>query len=242
MGNKDWQRLDSKDDLAAIGISPNRGRGWRIVSGLLFILALTFALAYYLPLYRAHASLSHEFRTLSGQAVTQHKQLTDTLDTLKLISADRDRLNAIAGTMQKTSDALTPEAESLEHDLTTVLKKFLGAGKLQLVRHKDKLQVTLASPTMLTATGADLTEAGKKSLCAVGGVLKTADVHVIIQGYASATTPNGAAWKLSSARAGAAAQLLSESCGVDPGRIELRVRDPLHGSEGAALSLEITPL
>ncbi len=242
MGNKDWQRLDSKDDLSAIGISPNRGRGWRIVSGILFIFALTFALAYYLPLYRAHASLSREFRTLSGQAVTQHKQLSDTLDALKLISADRDRLNTIAATMQKTSDALTPEAESLERDLTTALKKFLGTGKLQLVRHKEKLQITLASPALLPLAGADLTDTGKKSLCAVGGVLKTADVHVVIQGHASASTPKSAAWKLAAARAGAAAQLLSETCGVDSSRVELSVRDPSHGSEGAALTLEITPL
>lgn len=242
MGNKDWQRLDSKDDLAAIGVSPNRGRGWRILSGLLFVAALTFTAAYYIPLYRAHASLSREFRTLSGQASTQHKQLTETLDTLKQVSADRDRLNALAGTKQKTSDARTPQAENLERDLTTALKKYMGKGKLQLARHGEILKVTLASPSLVPATSADLTDAGKKSLCGVGGALKTADVHMVIQGSASAMTPNGTAWKLAASRASAAAQLLTETCGVDPKRVELSVRDPMHGTDDSALSLEISPL
>src|ERR1039457_2050089 len=97
MGSKDWHQMDSNDDLAAIGISPHRGRGWRILSGVLLVGTATFAAAYYLPLYRAHASLSREYRALQSQASAQHKQLTETLGTLKQISSERDKLKEIAG-------------------------------------------------------------------------------------------------------------------------------------------------
>jgi flagellar motor protein MotB len=242
MGNKDWQRMDSKDDLAAMGVSPHRGRGWRIFSGVLFVTVLTFAVAYYLPLYRAHDSLSREYRALSVQASTQHQQLADTLDTLQRISVERDRLNTVAATKQKSSEALIPQAEGLERDLNTALKKYLGKGKVQVTRQQERLHVSLASPALVQATGADLTDPGKKSLCAVGGALKSADVHITVQGFAAGPVAEAAtAWKLASARAAGAAQLLSETCGVAPGRVEVVVRDPSHAMEDAALSLEIAP-
>ena len=243
MGNKDWQLLDSKDDLAALGVSPHRGRGWRILSGLLFVAAATFAGAYYMPLYRAHSTLSREYRTLSNQASTQHKQLTETLDTLKQVSAERDRLNTIAGTKQKSSETLTPQSANLERDLQTPLKKFIGPGKLQMTRHKETLRVILSSPTLVPAAGSDLTDTGKKAVCLIGTALKSADIHISIQGYGTATQPRGApAWKLAAARAAATAQFLSESCGVDPNRVEVLVRDQSHASGDAAVLLEITPI
>ena len=226
--------MDSKDDLAAIGISPHPGRGWRILSGVLLVGTLTFAAAYYLPLYRAHASLTKEYRALSNQANTQHKQLLDTLDTLKQVSTERDQLNEIARKLQRTSEILTPQAEGLERVLRNALKKYLGQGKLQLVRKSEKLSITLASPALVAATGADLTDAGKKALCLVGATIKSASVGVAVGGNASA-------WKLATARAGNAAQLLGESCGVDSSRIEVRVSSPAPSADGTAIILEITP-
>ena len=242
MGRKDWQQMDSKDDLAAIGISPHRGRGWRVLSGILLVGMATFTTAYYLPLYRAHAALRQEYRTLSSQANTQHKQLTDTLDTLKQVSTERDHLHEIAGNQRRNSDALLPQAESLEHDLQTSLKKYLGQGKLQLVRQSEKLRITMASPLLVAATGADLTDAGKKALCLVGGTIKSADVRVVVEGYGAGSMPrNTAAWQVAATRAGNAAQLLGESCGVDSSRIEVQVSNPMPSPDGTAILLEITP-
>lgn len=242
MGRKDWQQMDSKDDLAAVGISPHRGRGWRVLSGILLVGTATFAAAYYLPLYRAHAALRQEYRTLSSQANTQHKQLTDTLDALKQVSTERDHLHEIAGNQQRISDALIPQAESLEHDLVAALKQYLGQGKLQLVRQSEKLRITIASPLLVAATGADLTDAGKKALCLVGGTIKSADVRIVIQGYGPGSMPsNTATWQAAATRAGNAAQLLSGSCGVDSSRIEVHVTNPVPSPDGIALLLEIAP-
>jgi len=241
MGKKDWQNLDSNADFSAVALTPNRGRGWRILSGVLFVASATFAAAYYLPLYRAHASLSREYRTLSTESTTQHKQLTETLDTLKQVSAERDHLNQIAAS-KKSGDALVHDAEKLEHDVQAALKKYLGKGKVQISRDKEKLRVSLSAPALVHATTGELTNTGKKMLCQLGGELKSANAHVAIQGYAEPVAGNpAAAWKLAAVRAAVATQLVSETCGVDPHRVEAVVHEPTQIADDNLLVVEITP-
>jgi flagellar motor protein MotB len=243
MGRKEWQQMDSNSDLAAIGISAHRGRGWRIFSGFLLVGTATFAAAYYLPLFRAHASLSREYRTLAKQANTQHQQLTDTVETLKKLTTDCDKLKDAVGKQQTTSNKLAVQADSLERSLQAPLKKYLGSGKLQLERRQENLKVTLASPAMLSATGANLTDAGKKALCVLGDALKTADVRIQIQGLGPAPPANSAHnWSIAAARAGTAAQLLTESCGIESKKVQVRVEDLATSNDAIALVLEITPV
>jgi len=241
MRKKDWQNLDGNDSLPEASLSPNRGRGWKILSGVLFVATATFAAAYYLPLYRAHGSLSREYRTLSTEAKTQHKQLEDTLDTLKLVSAERDQLNQVAGPKQKNSAVATRDAESLERELQGALKKFIGKGKLQLSRENDKLHLTLSSPALVSAATGDLTDLGKKSLCQLGTIVKSKPMHVSVQGFAAPVAGNSpAAWKLAGVRAATAAQLISESCGVDPRRVEAKLSEPTNVTDDVVLAVEIS--
>ena len=113
---------------------------------------------------------------------------------------------------------------------------------MQLKRQSEKLIIVLASPTFVPAAGTELTDAGKKAICLIGGVIKAADVHVAVKGYAAASPlKNGAVWPSALSRAGNVAQLLSESCGVDASHIEALAENPLPGPEGAAVLIEITP-
>lgn len=241
MGKKDWQNLDNSVDVADIVLAPNRGRGWRILSGVLFVAAATFAAAYYLPLYRAHASLNREYRTLSTEASTQHKQLEDTLDTLKQVSAERDQLNQLAAS-KKSGAALARDAESVERDLQTALKKFLGKGKLQLTRDKEKVTLSLSAPALVQSTSGDLTDAGKKVLCQLASSQKSGNSHIAVLGYAAPVAGNpAAAWKMAAVRAAVGAQLVSESCGVDPRRVDAMVHEPTKVNEDILISVEITP-
>ena len=241
MGKKDWQNLDGSVDVAEMTLAPNRGRGWRILSGVLFVAAATFAAAYYLPLYRAHSSLNREYRTLSTEAGTQHKQLEDTLETLKQVSAERDRLNSLAGSKKDTA-AQVRDAESLERDLQAALKKFVGNGKLQVSRDKEKLVLSLSAPALVQTTSGDLTDAGKKVLCQFAGSVKSGNTHLTILGYAASVAGNpAAAWKMAAVRAASAAQLVSESCGVDPRRVNATVHEPTKLNDDVLIAVEVTP-
>jgi flagellar motor protein MotB len=242
MGKNDWARLADTEELASVGVSPHRGRGWKVLSGLLLVGSATFALAYYVPLYRAHSRLRAEYKATSTEAADFRKQLADTVATLNQTTDDCAKLRAETHQHGKNTAVLVSHAERLEKNLQAPLKKFQGKGRLTLERQEEKLRVTLSAPALVAPTGGDLTDAGKKALCAVGSSLKDADYHVVVQGQGVAKTDKtSSAWQMAATRAGNAAHLLSNSCGVDSSRIEVAVKPAAAGTAGAAIALEITP-
>jgi chemotaxis protein MotB len=246
MGKKDWEKMASADDISGLGVSPHRGRGWKVFSLLLLVGSATFVVAYYVPLYRAHQQLRDEYKKTSAEASTFRRQLTDTVATLSSTTNVCDKMRS--DVRKKTEDtdalasALASRTEHIERSLQIPLKKFKGRGKLSVAREKDLLRVTLAAPAVVAPTSGDLSTFGKMALCALGGSLKDSDVHVVVQGlgFSPAGKPS-ASWQLATTRAGNAAQFLSEKCGVDASRIEVAVSASPASSDGSTMAIEITP-
>jgi hypothetical protein len=239
MGRKDWERMDSINELASI--SGNRGRGWRIFSGVLLAGLATLAAAYYLPLHRAHAALIVKFRNLSQEATTQRKQLTDTISTLKQVADERDALSAQSRKKQEANASIASQLDSLERELKTQLKKYIGPHKLQLERQKEKLTFTLDSPAMVASTGGTLTEAGKSAICIIGAGAKAANLATLVR--AVAVTPAnkpGPDWLNPALRAGNASQQLVAKCGLEASTISMQIGPP-SSKLTAALVLDIVP-
>lgn len=237
MGRKNWERMDSISELATI--SANRGRGWKIFSGVLLVAAATFLAAYYLPLYRAHAALTGKYKSLSQEATTQRKQLTETIDTLKQVAGERDQLSASSRKTQEASSNLSAQLESLDRELQKQLKKYMGAGKLQVERRKDKIEFMLDAPALVANTGNTLTEAGKSVVCVIGAAAKSANLGIRIHAPA-APPPNKPAvdWLAAAVRAGNAAQLLTTKCGVDSNAVSMQVGAPA-GKQTSALVMDV---
>ena len=227
---------------SVVDLSPTRGRGWRIFSLIVLIGAGTFAAAYYLPLYRAHAALTDNYQRLSGEAKTQRKQLTDSLDTLKQVAAERDQLTIVAQEKQTASHDLVTQLDSLEKELRSQLKKFIGPGKLELERQKESLQFKLPSPALVSPTGGTLTEAGKSILCVVGAAAKATKLSVVVRAAASTEGAKPSSdWLTSSLRAGNAAQLLTGKCGLSSGDLDVRVTPQMGKSDATTLVVAIAP-
>jgi chemotaxis protein MotB len=243
MAKKNWETMAETDDISAIGVSPHRGRGWKIFSALLCVGSATFVGAYYLPLYRAHSLLREEYKKSSADAATFRKQLTDTVATLNRTTDDCDKLRSETRKQTKDSDALASRTERIERSLQIPLKKFQGKGKLSVTRQNDRLRVTLAAPALVAATGGELTDFGKKALCALGGSLKDSDVRVVVQGLGVGPhdKPASNSWQLATTRAGNAAHLLSKNCGLDSSRIEVAVSANSASPDGGAVAVDITP-
>ena len=240
MASKDWQRMDSIDEIATI--SGNRGRGWRIFSVILLVGAATFVAAYYLPLFRAHESLVDKFRALSREANTQRKQLTESLDTLKQVATERDHLAESSRKEQEANSARATQVESIERELRTQLKKFIGPAKLGMEQQKGKILFTLASPALVAKTGGTLTEAGKSVICVIGAAAKAADLGIQVYSAVAPTVDIKATdWQVSALRAGNAAQQLVGKCGVESTRIKLQVKPASPKVDAAGLLIEIAP-
>lgn len=240
MAKKDWEKLAEADDLsAAVGVSPSRGRGWKVFSGLLLIGTAAFVLAYYLPLYRAHGKLREEYQVATNQASTFRKQLNDAVGTLNQATEERDKLRSEVRQQSKQTEDLAQRAERMERSLQPALKKFIGKGKLSLERDKERLRVGFWSPSVVSATSGDLSDFGKKALCAVGSGLKASNTHVRVLGLGVEPAKADSPWQLAATRAGAAAQHLSKNCGLSPNQVEATVRADANAPAGAVLSLEL---
>lgn len=241
MAKKDWEKLAEGDDFSsAVGVSPNRGRGWKVFSGLLVVATAAFVAAYYVPLYRAHDKLREEYRVATSQASTFRQQLNDAVGTLNQATEERDKLRSEVRQQSKQTDDLTQRAERIERSLQPALKKFSGKGKLSIERDKEKLKVALWAPGFTNATSADLSDFGKKATCAVASALKTSSAHVSVVGLGIDPAKADSPWQLAASRAGSTAQQLGKGCGLNSGQISVAVRADTGAPAGAVIALEIS--
>lgn len=243
MGKKnDWQKLAESDDLMAVGASPSRGRGWKVFSGLLFVGIAAFALAFYLPLTRAHSKLREEYASTSKQATTFRQQLTDTVATLNHTTEECDKMRTELRSQNKQTEDLAQRSERIERSLQTSLKKFLGKGKASLERQKEVVRVELSAQAAAAPTGGDLTDFGKKALCAVASAIKDTNGRIEIQGLGVANDKAGGEWQLAATRAGNAAQHLIKSCAVETSKLSIAVGGKQNTVSASGLALEIKPI
>jgi chemotaxis protein MotB len=223
MGKKDWQRALEDDGLTDLPVPARRGagNGWRIVTMLLLVATGAFVGAYYVPLYRAHGTLAESYQKLSTESQTQRKQLTDTITTLKLVSEERDRLATQSRAKKRDDDASKQRAERLEGSLSAALKKYLGKGRVELKRDAGQLTLSLAAPAVIGKASADLTDFGKKALCAAVSPLKSNSAKLLVSGTSGGKDPFSFA--LAADRANGVAKQLGEACGLDAAAISTDV-------------------
>jgi chemotaxis protein MotB len=236
MGRRDWQREVEQEDLSvAIGTSRHRGRGWKVFSILLVMGIGAFIFAYYVPLYRAHALLTEQYRKQMDEARRQRQQLTDNIETLKQVSSERDKLAEVSRHEQKDADASNQRLVKLEENLRVTAKKFLGKGRVGLIRDPSTVTLTLATPALLGLGTVDVSVFGKQALCAIAAPIKTSGVRVIVTGGGINSPPKSDySFPLASGRAANVAKHLVDACGLDAGKIELRAKlsekDPAIGA------------
>ena len=224
MGKNDWQRAEALDDLNADFVPQKRGGFFRVVAVLLLLGTAVLATAYYIPLYRAHSALTSEYRKLANEAATQRRQLTESIETLKRISAERDALATQARSQLKQGESARTQNEKLEQGLESALKKFTGKGRIEMRKQGGQVILTMAAPATIGLGTADVTEFGKKALCALARPAKTAGSKAVITGMGVVLQPKKEfSFALAATRAASIAKLLSDGCGFPPDKIEIRV-------------------
>lgn len=226
MGRNDWQREVDQDDLsAAVGVTRRSGRGWKVLAAVLSVSALAFVFGYYVPLYRAHALLTNQYRKQMDEARKQRQQLTETIETLKLVVAERDQLAETQRREQKDQESTVQRNGKLDENLRAALKKFLGKGKVLLVRQGATLALDFESPAMLGQGTADVTVLGKQALCALAGPLKKTNAKLVVVGGGITAPPKSEySFPLAAGRASNVSKHLSEVCGIEVGQLEIRAK------------------
>ena len=220
MGKAKWEQEAMADaDLLAVGVSPKRGRGLQVAFGVLAIGAVTFGIAYYVPLHRAHATLTEEFTTLSQQAAEDRKQLTTAADALKKVTAERDQLLAFKTAKSTERAKLDQDLGQLEREVGSKLKAFVSKRWVSVSKQEDGVRVAVSSKSLFNRDGTELNRSGEKLLCQALEPLKVfKGARVVIRGHGSDADAKRAkdldsGWELAAARAGSGANVGAEDCG-----------------------------
>jgi chemotaxis protein MotB len=237
------ERLDSAtaEQLKAMGVSTNPGRGWRILALLVVMGAATFLAAYYLPLYRAHGQLSTEYAKLSKAATSDRQKLADTVKTLQSVSNQRDELVSERRAADKEDSARAPRMSRVGRELEAKLSAASAKKLIHVEPQGGALNVLLTGSSLFTRNGAELSAAGKSLLCLVSNTAGSLryDVRALATPSPPGTT-RGAGLQTAAALAGSAAGTLADSCHVDPDEIVVRAStEQPKGSPSAPLWLRL---
>ncbi len=224
MARNHW---DDDPDVAAMRSMRPRGGGtsWgRILFGVLLVACGTFALAYYLPLYRAHTSLVSDHARLRGelesaqsaakQAQTEAKNLQEQKDELQAERDKRDSAKKSAGAGSES------QRDAVLAAIDKAVKKKQGVAALE----DDGVRAGIA-PSFLLATGKmEIGNGGKDALCALAkasgsGTLRVSAVASDDDVPAALKAKFSTGWAYAGAAAASVAETLEQKCSVAHARL-----------------------
>ena len=221
MGNN---RLDQMDpDLKAMRASGGSMRWGRILTALLVVACLTFAFAFYLPLLRAHETLTKHFSEVQTRVDSANKSASEARAEVKELQEKQQELDA---KLKQAEAAKQPSAGASSGSSS---KSALEA-KLQKPLAKE--QAALGSAEGHTVAGLSLSYAlakgklavspdGQAALCGVAGTSSKHPIRVLAIADKKSIPPALLA-KLktpldySGAVAAAVVETLRDKCKVDP--------------------------
>jgi flagellar motor protein MotB len=211
-----WQ-----DDPDLAGLRPRRGNTpWgRILVGVLFVGCGTFALAYYLPLYRAHHALSDDHARLREKLESVEQTLAKAESDLKSVTAKRDELATSAEQEEAKRSKSSSDFGSLKDALANAVDKAIKKKAGVVGADPSGARVALAAGQVFSPGKLDVSASGAALLCAVAkaggsralhvtGVATDADVPAQLK------TKYASAWEYTAAAAAAVAETLHDKCSV----------------------------
>jgi hypothetical protein len=226
MARNPW---DDDPDVAAMRSMRPRsgGTSWgRILFGVLLVGCGTFAFAYYVPLYRAHASLVSDHAKLRGELEGAQSAAKQAQSEAKTLQEQKEELQAERDKRENAKKSAGAGAESTRDAVLAAMDKAVKKKQAVAVVEESGVRAGI-SPSFLLAPGKlDVSSAGKDALCGlakasgssilrVSAVAANGDVPPAL----NAKVPNG--WAYAGAAAATVADTLETKCSVARTRISL---------------------
>jgi hypothetical protein len=227
-----WQ---DDPDLAAF--KPRRGSTpWgRIFVGVLFVGCGTFALAYYLPLYRAHHAHSDDHARLREKLEGVEQALQKSEAELKSVTAKRDELQASVDQAQAKISAGTSDLGSVKDALATAADKAIKKKAAAVGADASGARLAVAPSQLFAAGKLELSGAGGTLLCAIAKAAGSRTLHVTgVATDADVPAPlkskfeNG--WAYAAAASAAVVAALHDKCSVADTKLYAEASDGAHAA------------
>jgi flagellar motor protein MotB len=212
------------DDPDVAAMRPRRGpMPWgRVLIGVVLVGCGTFGLAYYLPLYRAHRSLSDDHSRLRGQLETAQGTLGKVQSDLKSVTEKHDELAAERDKRESATKGKSAELAGVKSALAAALEKSVKKKQVLVGSDDSGVRVALSSAFLFTTGKVEPSGSGRAALCEVAKASGSRPLRVVgVTGEVPALLklkfPNS--WAYTGAATASVAETLAEKCAVLPARI-----------------------
>src|SRR5690606_34622572 len=252
MGKNPWEDPDPEVAALAASMRTKSPKRWlRLAVGLLVVAMLTFIAAYYVPLFRAHASLRDEFKELSERRRTLDETLETRTRELERVQGEKAALQAKLDERDKAEERHKADLEKLKTSLSSSLRDKETRGTAAVRVEQNQVRVALANDLVFSPHTLTIGNGGTRLLCEIAGESDGAELRVVSVTSASERPavllktkyPGGR--ELSAARAAVVGNRLERNCKVPAERVQavgiVASGDDASGVKLPALVLELSP-
>jgi flagellar motor protein MotB len=222
LAKTDWETAIAEAD----GGGTPRSRGpWRLLTGVISVVAATLGLGYYWPLLRSERLLTTEYAALKQQAAVGSEQLTQASAALQTLTTERDDLLQRQHELDAKASHHKDSLERLVAGISQRFQQALDRQKLRAEQLPERVQIEILDPSTFTSTGDSLTASGHKLVCALGAEIRQqGSFRLVVRGFAAPTPTTGgqeSRWAAPALKAGAVAEALTARCPNPSAEVEV---------------------
>jgi hypothetical protein len=212
------------DDPDVAAMRPKRGAmPWgRIFVGVVVVACGTFGLAYYLPLHRAHRSLSDDHARIRSELENAQGALGKARTELKALTEKHDELAAERDKRESAAKGKSTELAGVKSALGSSLEKSIKKKQIAIGMDESGVRVALSAGFVLASGKAETSGSGAAALCDIakasaGRPLRV--VSVATEVPAALQPKFSSVWAYNAAASAAVADTLAGKCSVSAARI-----------------------
>jgi chemotaxis protein MotB len=220
--------FDEDSDVQAMRASMRPAGGqvrWgKVLTGVLVVACVTFALGYYLPLRGAHQALTTRFAELQSKVDSANRAAEEARKRAKELGDKQQALESQADQAKQSEKKSAEASQAIKSALETKLKTAVGKDQASMGVAGSQAVAALSLRYVLSAGKVEVSPQGKVALCAVATASGERPIRVLTVTDKKGI-PAALAQKLktplqySAAVSQVVAEALLDKCSVAPARV-----------------------
>jgi hypothetical protein len=181
MSKNPFEDMDPDVQAMRASMRPSGGalRWGRVLTGVLVVACATFALAYHLPLQRAHSALTARYGELQAQSSTAQRALDEARSRAKELSEKQQALESQADLGKQTDKARADASRALKGALEAKLDKPLAKDQAALGVAGSRAVAALSLNYVLSPGKLEVSQQGRAALCSVASAAGERAIRVV---------------------------------------------------------------
>jgi chemotaxis protein MotB len=179
MGKDPFEDPELQAMRASMRPSTGEVRWGRIVTGVLVVASATFALAYYLPLRRAHETLTARFAELQSKVDSANRAAEESRNRAKELSDKTQALQTQLDGVQQREKSSAEASRALKSALESKLQKPIADNQAALGLAGSQAVASLSLGFLLTRGKLEVSPPGKAALCSIASAASTHSIRAV---------------------------------------------------------------